>query len=118
MKIMFIINPAAGKGKAIKTWRNIKRRIDDFGLDYVYRFTTGPRDATLISKAAVFEEYDIVAVLGGDGTLQEAVNGLAGSETCLAVLPGGTGNDFAKSLKISNDIEKIIEPLINPVKKR
>lgn len=118
MKIMFIINPVAGKGSAIKIWRDIKRLIDDAGLDYAYKFTTGPRDATLIAKTAAAEKNDIVAVLGGDGTLQEAVNGLVGSETCLAVLPGGTGNDFAKTLKISKDIGKMIETLIKPVKKK
>lgn len=118
MKILFIVNPVAGKGGAIKIWREIKRKIDDDGLEYDYKFTAAPKDATRIAKAAAAEKIDIVAVLGGDGTLQEAVNGLVGSETSLAILPAGTGNDFAKTLKISKDIGVMTEKLLKPVKKK
>lgn len=118
MKILFLINPAAGKGGSIKIWREIKRKIDDAGLEYGYKFTAAPKDATHIAKAAAAEKIDILAVLGGDGTLQEAVNGLVGSETSLAILPAGTGNDFAKTLKIPKDVGMMTKILLKPEKKR
>ena len=46
------------------------------------------------------QEYDLIVVFGGDGTINEAVNGLYGSNTPLGVIPNGTGNDFARSANI------------------
>jgi len=60
--------------------------------------TGGPGDATEIGRRVVEEGADLVLVLGGDGTINEVVNGLAGSKVPLAVLPGGTANVLAMEL--------------------
>jgi len=65
---------------------------------------TNRRDhATSLARGAVHDGVDVVVVLGGDGTLNEAANGLVGTETALATLPGGSTNVFARTLGLPND---------------
>jgi diacylglycerol kinase family enzyme len=59
--------------------------------------------ATRLAQGAAAEGMDAVVVLGGDGTLNEAANGLAGSSTALGVLPGGSTNVFARTIGMTND---------------
>jgi diacylglycerol kinase family enzyme len=65
--------------------------------------TSGRGHAVSLARQAASEGADAVVVLGGDGTLNEAANGLAGSETALGVLPGGSTNVFARTLGMSTD---------------
>lgn len=59
--------------------------------------------ATKLAQGAAFDGYDAVIVLGGDGTVNEAANGLAGSSTALGLLPGGSTNVFARTIGFTND---------------
>ena len=65
--------------------------------------TTRRGHATELTRDAVTSGYDVVVVLAGDGTLNEAADGLAGSQTALAPLPGGSTNVFARTLGIAYD---------------
>jgi diacylglycerol kinase family enzyme len=65
--------------------------------------TTRRGNATRLAQDAAAGGYDTVVVLGGDGTLNEAANGLAGSDTALATLPGGSTNVFARTLGVAQD---------------
>src|SRR3984957_20160151 len=59
--------------------------------------------ASRLARGAVADGFDVVVVLGGDGTVNEAANGLAGSSTALGLLPGGSTHVFARTLGFTND---------------
>jgi diacylglycerol kinase family enzyme len=65
--------------------------------------TSRPGHATRLAQGAAAKGTDVVIVLGGDGTFNEAANGLAGTETALGVLPGGSTNVFARTIGMTND---------------
>lgn len=106
MKTAIIVNPRAGAGKVGRRWTHYNRSISAcFGPAEV-RFTQAPRDATKLTRQAVREGFERVVIVGGDGTLNEAVNGLFSEdgETCIGadvsfvLYPAGTGGDFCRSL--------------------
>ena len=74
---------------------------------------TNARDhATELSREAAREGYDVVVAFGGDGTVNEAANGLAGSDTPLCCLPGGRANVYCRMLGIPNDVVDATEHLL------
>ncbi len=74
--------------------------------------TEAPGHATELCREAAHEGYDVVVAFGGDGTVNEAANGLLGSPTPLCALPGGSANVFAKMLGIPGDIVDATEHLL------
>ena len=74
--------------------------------------TEKPRHATQICREAATEGYDVVVAFGGDGTVNEAANGLAGSDTPLTCLPGGATNVFCRTLGIPGDVVDATEHLL------
>lgn len=118
IKYLYIINPAAGKGKGI-TAKNV---IDDFHkinkIQYTIVLTETPKHATKIAKENLRSFSHIIAV-GGDGTINEVINGIANTnDVIFSVLPIGTGNDLIKSMNFPNDIKKSLEILHNKVKNK
>jgi len=98
----FIVNPTAGHGRALQTWKRIEPLVSSLG-DFGVKFTDRPRHGEELTRQAVSEGYERVVVLGGDGTLNEVGNGLVGTGVAMAVVPTGTGNDWVKTVGIPRD---------------
>lgn len=100
MKYIFIVNPIAGNDDKAKIFARIKstfRMIDD---EMIIEPTHEPKEAQKIAQnyAEKYGSDCVVVSCGGDGTVHEIANGLAGTDTPMMILPLGTGNDFAKKL--------------------
>ena len=100
-KILVILNPAARSERAGGTWEKIR----DFPAATV-QTTSAPGDARSIAAWAVGQGFGTVVAAGGDGTINEVVNGLVGSDVALGILPVGTMNVFAAELGIPNNLPK------------
>jgi YegS/Rv2252/BmrU family lipid kinase len=106
MKILLVYNPHAGNDSAKKILPDVEKCLVKRNIDFDLRLTDYPEHATRIISEADFGQYDAVAAAGGDGTLFEVVNGyyknLSGTRIPLAVIPIGTGNAFARDLKMTD----------------
>jgi diacylglycerol kinase (ATP) len=111
--IRFILNPKAGAGLNNSISELIKRAFDKSDYETEIIFTQCAGHATVLSKEAVIKKINIVAVAGGDGTINEATQSLKHSDTILAILPTGSGNGFARHFKIPLNIEKAIAVIKN-----
>ena len=104
MRIVLVVNPTATKVNAARVEivaTELRARHD------ITVVSTDRRDhATELARAAMGGGADCVAVLGGDGTLNEVVNALAGSDCAIAVLPGGSTNVFARTLGLPDDLRR------------
>jgi len=92
--ILVIINPSARSERA----RALCRKIESLSSRAYVRITNGPGEARALAEEAVLNGCERVVAAGGDGTINEVVNGLAGSPTALGLLPLGTMNVFATEL--------------------
>ena len=98
-----ILNPAAHSDRASR-WRV---RVEELAGDCLLRTTSHPGEAEALARHAVSEGYRKIVAAGGDGTINEVVNGLAGSDATLGLLPIGTVNVFAMELGLpSHDLER------------
>ena len=100
MKAQLIYNPTAGPRDVRRALKRVRSYLRRRGWSVELRVTKKPGDATTLARAAAQTGCDVVVVAGGDGTVNEAVNGLVGTQTALGVLPVGTGNMWAKQLGI------------------
>lgn len=101
MRIHLVVNPSASSVTARGRVVIAKALAADHDVTVVE--TTRRGHATRLARAAAEDGVDVVVVLGGDGTLNEAANGLAGTDTALAPLPGGSTNVFARTLGLPDD---------------
>lgn len=103
-KILLVVNPVAGKGTVSKDINQIKENFEMSGFEVETKLTTPENSAEKIVENPNSQE-DIIVAIGGDGTLNEVVNGITKSkkDVKLGFIPFGTTNDFARTLKIPTD---------------
>jgi diacylglycerol kinase (ATP) len=103
---LLIYNPASGRRqhRRFVEVEHAARALKEAGIRTELAPTSGPNTATEIARLAVEQRRGMVIACGGDGTVNEVVNGLAGSEVPMALLPAGTANILAKELRIPWDI--------------
>lgn len=109
-RALVIVNPQAYTVNEA-TRRSVIERLGT-RLDLEEVETKGPGHATEIGRIAADDGEDLVVVLGGDGTLNETVNGLAGSPVTLGILPGGGANVLARSLGLPRDPLAAVDALL------
>lgn len=113
MKILVIYNPKSGKNKFEKNIPYITSTFEKHNItDYTLYASTGPNDITrYISENLNKISYDVVFISGGDGTLNEAVNGIMNLEVKpkIAYFPAGTANDVGYMLGIKKSIKKALK---------
>ena len=115
MKLQFIVNPASKTGRGIEIWKEVETVLKSSGIEYEVFFTKRIGHGTELAKKLTEGpgEHMIVA-LGGDGTVNEVVNGIVRiKDTVLGYIPTGSGNALAGGLKLPTDpmtsIEHILE---------
>lgn len=115
-KIMLIINPCAGRKSGMKNAEKIVSMLKIQGCECVLYMTGKRGDATqfVIDDGS---KYDIVACMGGDGTLNEVINGVlkANLDVPLGYIPAGSTNDFARSMHLSRNIDKAVDNILSGI---
>ena len=123
MKFCFIINPKSGKQRSNRLIRRLKALLQRDSLAYEFQITTKPGHGTaLAEKAASSGLFDRIVAVGGDGTINEVVNGMIraymkdkdvpGNYPALGLIPGGLGNDTARGLGIPRGLNDAYTVLI------
>jgi diacylglycerol kinase (ATP) len=112
-KCLFLVNPASANGSTGRRWPELARRAAAAGLDGPGLLSERPGHLRELARDAVTNGVTRLVAVGGDGTVHEVVDGImrAGpaAEVELAVLPLGTGKDFARSLRIPGRLDAAIE---------
>lgn len=113
-----IVNPNAGKRKGAKDWLKIAALLNEAGIRFTNVFTEHKDHASKLAKKYIENGHKKIIVVGGDGTLNEVVNGVFNQSHCpttditLAMIPVGTGNDWCRMFKIPGDYKQAINLII------
>ena len=125
-----IVNPSARSGKGKEIWDRLEKKLKKKGLEYRALFTEGPGDATKLARRVSRERqrvalgydsdgYIRIVVLGGDGTLNEVMNGIEDFDrTLVGYIPIGSSNDFARDLSFPKKTDELIDLIIRGEKVR
>lgn len=114
-----IVNPNAGRGKGSKDWKRIESLLISYGLIFRVQFTKARHDAIQMASEAIGQGYRKFIVVGGDGTMNEVVNGCFLQNNCpttditLAIITVGTGNDWGRLFGIPLDYSEAIRIIKN-----
>jgi len=115
-----IVNPVAGAGRTAKKWPEIRARLESLDLRFDYDLTEAPGHARELAKSAASQGYELVVSVGGDGTINEVVNGLydAGNlaEVRLGIISTGTGSDYIRTIGIPRAYHEACHCLKSPRK--
>jgi len=118
MKLQFIINPMAGGGRAGKSWQSVRNDVERLFGTLRESYTSLPGEATVLARRSLLEGCDGIVCVGGDGTLNEVVNGFMNDqgplrpEVLLAYFPCGTGCDFIRTLRQSRNILETLKGIL------
>ena len=111
--IHFIINPISGKGNNHLALEKVSQVFNDVSFDVEIKETLRPGHAKILASKSVIEKANIIVACGGDGTVNEIASVLVGTSTVLGIIPMGSGNGLASSLKIPKDTLKALNVIKN-----
>ncbi len=110
-----ILNPFAGKGRAFKSIRKIEKYLHKYFMEYDMTITDSPKQAINFALESVNQGIEYIIAAGGDGTINEVLNGIMKSnnpdKVKLGIIPVGGGNDFIKNIDYPKKLEKQIKLL-------
>lgn len=118
-KYLVIVNPNSGSRKGLKDWDLISKILVQYGIVFDNIFTEHKNHAIEIGRKAVEDGYRKIIVVGGDGTMNEVINGiflqdkLPTNKVKIGMIPVGTGNDWGRMYGIPNNYEEAIKILKN-----
>lgn len=115
----FIINPNSRSGRGKTIWHRVKAHLDELQIPYRFYFTRYKFHATKLAShlCQQIEGPIQLVVLGGDGTINEVINGITDfTKVCLSYIPSGSSNDFARSLGISSNPQEALATVLAPAK--
>jgi len=109
-----IYNPTSGREEMRKRLPEVLQRLERGGLETSTHATTGEGDATRAAEEAIERGFDVIIAAGGDGTLNEVINGMAEKDhrPSLGLLPLGTTNDFARALHIPRNWQEACDIIV------
>jgi len=111
---LIIVNPNAGHEKGKKDWAVIAGLLEKYNIGYKAQFTLTRRHAIVLTQAGIRDGYRKIVAVGGDGTMNEIVNGIFTQDICmtteiaLGMITVGTGNDWGKLFGIPTDYEEAV----------
>ena len=108
IKTVFLVNPAAENGAAGRRWPELAHEAASLGLQGDTCFSERPGHLTELAREAA-ADADLLVAVGGDGTVNEVVNGIAGLDVELALIPRGTGGDFVRTFGIPRKLDRAVE---------
>lgn len=109
-KFLVIVNPIAGNGKHLDRLEQLKSEFIQRSISYDLYFTTENRKADLLANSILKDkEYTDLMIVGGDGTINEVINGIRDKQLILSVISFGTGNDTIKHIQSRFDFNSQIE---------
>ncbi|MFH1031850.1 MAG: diacylglycerol kinase family protein [Chloroflexota bacterium] len=115
-----IVNPMAGAGRTARQWPRIMTKLRSIGLGFESDLTEAPGHAIELARSAAKKGYEFVVSVGGDGTLNEIVNGLHESgglrDITLGIINTGTGADYIRTIGIPRHYEQACQCLVKPGK--
>lgn len=112
-KIIFIINPISGHHNKNNFPNLVEKYIDKNKYEHKFVFTEYAGHATELTIKAIEDEYDFIAAVGGDGTINEIAKCLIGKRQVLVIVPLGSGNGLARHLELPLKQERLITDVIN-----
>ena len=110
-RLRFIINPFSGISKKGRLPQLIEKHLDHQQYSYEIKYTEAAGHATTLAQEAVQQGFDIVVVVGGDGSVNEVAAALIDTDVVLGIIPAGSGNGFARYIGLSMKTAKAIRQL-------
>ncbi len=108
-----IINPAAGRNKGKRVWQSIENELIQRNIRFKGVISTYPGKTEELARQMEKEGYSTLAVIGGDGTVNEVINNIDLAKTRVGIIPAGTGNDFCRSVQIPSRPIKALQIILD-----
>ena len=112
--IDFVVNGKAGYGRSFKKTKNIiSKMLGERGIEYRFHYTEYEKHAIEITKKLCEDGATTIVAIGGDGTVNEVLNGLDVEKVNFGIIPHGSGNDFVDSVKIPFKVEESLKIILD-----